>query len=151
MGCLVGAIATIWLSFSGIIAILTAPPSMKVLFDVSAGKRMTPAKPAVALFQYPYEMKALSFALTDRRGVRTAYAQFAIVLDCPSEEARREIELRHAFILDLIQTVAGQFFVEDFATPKGLHSFKAAMLSSLRTHLRRNAPRSIAVRDWLIN
>ena len=35
-------------------------------------------------FVFNYELKNISIVLLNRRGTQTAYAQFTLVLDCPS-------------------------------------------------------------------
>ncbi len=70
-------------------------------------------------FAYSYEIQNVAIPLFDRVKKRTAYAQFSLILDCPSEEAKRQMELNRAKLLDSIFEVALQFQISDFSTPSG--------------------------------
>lgn len=111
----------------------------------------TTSSPAIQQFTYLYEMKDLSIALTDRRRLRTAYAQFALAFDCPSKDAQTMMGLHRAKILNTINEVAIQFTIDDFKTPLGLQTFKGALKANYKAIFRENAPREIVIRDWLMN
>jgi len=105
----------------------------------------------VAEFTYPYSLNPVAIALVDKRRVRTGYAQFALVFDCPNEKSVRTMELNRAKILNALNETAIQFTFEDFQGPSGFARFKTTYLNALKTLFGKDAPRTIALRDWLMN
>ncbi|MBI4403863.1 MAG: hypothetical protein HY537_06875 [Deltaproteobacteria bacterium] len=103
------------------------------------------------VFTYPFELRNLSLPFTNRTSSRMAYAQFTIVLDCPTEEAKHYMELNRAKVLDAIFEVGMNFFVEDFDTPEGYKKFKESLSQSLSAIFKAASPRRIDIQDWVIN
>jgi len=108
------------------------------------------AEPAPS-FSYSYELKNISIPLVDRSATRVAYAQFTLLLDCPTKKSRDSMTLHRAKLLDTIFEVASQFYVEDFQTPKGFENFKKKLIASYKKHFEILSPREIAIRDWFMN
>lgn len=106
---------------------------------------------SVAEFTYSYLLSPVAIALVDRRKVRTGYAQFNMVFDCPNEKCVREMELNRARILNALNETAVQFNFEDFQSPAGFNRFKNAFRGALVELFHENAPRTIVLRDWLMN
>jgi hypothetical protein len=102
-------------------------------------------------FAFPYEIRNVAVPLTDHRNLRSAYAQFTLVLDCPNPESHRLMELNHAKILNTLFETASTFYVEDFETPTGHQSFKGALQANFKVIFKDQSPRDIAFRDWVIN
>lgn len=105
----------------------------------------------VPAFTYSYNLSPVSIALVDRRKVRTGYAQFNMVLDCPSEKSVHELSLHRAKIMSALNELAVQFNFEDFQSPAGFARFKNAYRDILKGMFHENAPRNIVIRDWLVN
>lgn len=108
-------------------------------------------KPVVADYSFVYELKPLSFPITDRRKIRIAYVQLNVVFSMPSKEAIREMELNRAKLMDILLEVAGQFYIEDFNEPIGFETFKGTLLGRYREAFHQKSPTEIAIRDWLLH
>ena len=119
------------------VAIVTAEKSAEVVETVPS-------------FAFPYEINDISVAVSSRDFSRTAYAQFSLVLDCPSAQARHLMELNRARLLDGIFEVSTDFRLEDLTHPGGLKHFKALLEKKYRKVFQDGAPRQIALNDWLI-
>lgn len=104
-----------------------------------------------AAFQYAFEVKDLSVPLSGRKTLKSAYAQFGILFDCPTEASKKALEMSRAFVLDAIFEAAGDFRVEDFREPEGFGKFKQAILSRLRARFHDETPRSLSIQSWLLN
>lgn len=105
-------------------------------------------------FHFPYEINQVSMAVMNREGTRTAYAQFSLVLDCPSEGSQKTLSMNRAKLVDAIFDVGGNFVLEDFATPKTpetLTKLKAQLLEKYQHSFPQEAPRDIVLKDWVIN
>jgi hypothetical protein len=105
-------------------------------------------------FTYPYEIKDMSIPLTNRKHTRSAFAQFTLILDCPSEEAKKSLIVNLPKVLDTILVVGSGLYVEDFAPPlseQGFARFKTEIKTSLSAYLQDHSPREILIKDWFIN
>lgn len=105
-------------------------------------------------FEFAYEVKDMSMALLNRKGTRTAYAQFTLIFDCPDEESKHVLEMNRAKIIDGIFEVGGDFTLEEFQAPlaaKGFEKFKKNIQSRLQTQLKDQAPRLVVLKDWVMN
>ena len=109
------------------------------------------APTSIETYVYTYELKNISIVLINRRGTRTAYAQFSLVLDCPNAESARQMKLDHAKLLDTIFDVAATYYLDDFALPTGFASFKGSLLARYKADFKDVSPRDIAIRDWVMN
>ncbi len=102
-------------------------------------------------FTYVYEIKAVAIPLSGRFAPKSAYAQFNLVLDCPSAECQRMMEVSRAKVRnDLFESSAG-FTVEDFHEKDGFVKLKASFLNRLDEDFGELAPRGVVLRDWVVN
>jgi len=139
-----------WVIFSIVTYHDDGTHAMPELADEKPTSHESTAEPA-AEFAYSYLLSPVAIALVDKRKVRTGYAQFNMVFDCPHEKCVREMELNRAKILNALNETAVQFNFEDFQSPAGFNRFKNAYRGALVELFHDNAPRSIVLRDWLMN
>lgn len=145
------AVLTLGTSTWSIYHILTADVSGPLPSEIYESEIKSKAKVAsVPEFTFPYELKPLTIALSDRKKLRSAYAQFALVFDCPSEESRARMALNRAKLMNTVNEVAGQFVLDDFAASTGFATFKGALQANYKTLFGKDAPRQIAVKDWVM-
>jgi hypothetical protein len=93
-------------------------------------------------------------AVMNRKGTKTAYAQFSLVLDCPDEESHKTLSMNRAKLLDAIFVVGGGFYLEDFQgekAQKSFEKFKKDLLQKYQTDFHAQAPREISLKDWFVN
>jgi len=105
-------------------------------------------------FSYPYEIKDMSIPLTNYKHTRSAFAQFTLILDCPTEEAKKKMVAELPKLLDTILVVGSEFYVEDFSPPlaeKGFARFKSALRTAYAKYLGEDAPREVVLKDWFVN
>ena len=105
-------------------------------------------------YSLSYEINQISMAVMNRKGTKTAYAQFSLVLDCPDEESHKTLSMNRAKILDTIFVVGGGFYLEDFQGEKATKSFekfKKDLLQKYENDFHAQAPREISLKDWFIN
>jgi flagellar basal body-associated protein FliL len=105
-------------------------------------------------YDLSYEINQISMAVMNRKGTKTAYAQFSLVLDCPDEESHKTLSMNRAKLLDAIFVVGGGFYLEDFQGEKAAKSFekfKKDLLQKYETDFHAQAPREISLKDWFIN
>lgn len=117
-------------------------------------KESKPEHASALPFHFPYEINQVSMAVMNREGTRTAYAQFSLVLDCPSEGSQKTLSMNRAKLVDAIFDVGGNFVLEDFATPKTpetLTKLKAQLLEKYQHSFPQEAPRDLVLKDWVIN
>lgn len=143
------ACVTLSISFYCIFKIATHDPRAVPEIDISHAA--VPPAEVLPDFTFTYELRPLSMPLTDRRHIRTAYAQFNLVFDLPSKDAIHHMELHRAKLVDVVLEVAGQFTIEDFQTPMGYETFKGTLKGRYRQLFGQFAPREIALRDWLLH
>jgi hypothetical protein len=105
-------------------------------------------------YTYAYEIKDMSIPLTNKSHTRSAFAQFSLILDCPSEAAKKKMVTELPKLLDSILVVGSEFYVEDFQAPlaeKGFARFKDALRASYAKYLHEDTPREISIKDWFVN
>ncbi len=113
-------------------------------------KRNRPTHPGDP-YQHTFEVQDLSVPLSGRKTVKSAYAQFGLLFDCPTEESKKAMELSRAFVLDAIFEAAADFRVEDFRSEAGFRGFKQSILARLRARLDDDTPRDLSFQSWLMN
>ncbi len=104
----------------------------------------------IAHFTYGYDLRNISIPLANRTASQMAYAQFTLKLDCPSADAKRDMEINRAKILDKVFEVATGFYIEDFKNPQGYRRFKDALTASLGSEFKQHGPRAIAIEEWVV-
>ncbi|NBX75806.1 MAG: hypothetical protein EBQ92_04565 [Proteobacteria bacterium] len=105
-------------------------------------------------YSISYEINQISMAVMNRKGTKTAYAQFSLVLDCPDEESHKTLSMNRAKLLDAIFVVGGGFYLEDFQGDKAAKSFekfKKDLLQKYEADFHAQAPREISLKDWFVN
>jgi flagellar basal body-associated protein FliL len=105
-------------------------------------------------YSLSYEINQISMAVMNRKGTKTAYAQFSLVLDCPDEESHKTLSMNRAKLLDAIFVVGGGFYLEDFQgekAQKSFEKFKKDLLQKYQTDFHAQAPREISLKDWFVN
>ncbi|NBT58550.1 hypothetical protein EBT16_07175 [bacterium] len=103
---------------------------------------------------FPYEINQVSMAIMNRKGTKTAYAQFSLVLECPSEEVKKTMALNRAKLLDAIFVVGGNFYLDEFQgenASKTFDKFKADLLAQYKTDFKTASPSHISIKDWVIH
>ena len=125
---------------------LTAPTEVPATSTTNQTADPAPDSPA-----YPFELRNLSLPLAERKSSRMHYAQFTLVLECPTPESRRLMELSRAKLLDTILEVGAAFHAEDFQGPNGYEAFKGALKANLSYLFKENAPQDVFIKDWLMN
>jgi len=103
---------------------------------------------SVEPFSISYELRNVSLSLSDQNGRRSGYAQFTLVFDLPSPEARRWCELNRAQMIHVLLEEGARFHLEDFETPRGFELLKRALDGAYREKFKQNAPRAILVKDF---
>lgn len=101
-------------------------------------------------FTHPYELKKMSIALTDAQGNAGTFAQFTLVLDCPSEASRHWIEVSRSMIRDAVYETASDFRVEHFSNTDGYSQFREHLLQTLRDRMGDQAPSGVSIEDWVL-
>lgn len=105
-------------------------------------------------YTFPYEINQVSMALMNRKGTQTAYAQFSLILDCPSEESKKLLTMNRAKLLDTIFVVGSGFYLDDFKgseATKGFEKFKTQLLQKYQGEFQAQAPKEISLKDWIVN
>jgi len=100
-------------------------------------------------FSFSYELRNLSLALESRHSRRSGFAQFSLVLDLPDEKAKRWMELNRAKLLNAVLEVGSRFSLEDLEGNEGKVKFKDLLRETYRKEFGDQAPRDIAIRDWI--
>ncbi|NBW98584.1 hypothetical protein EBR03_03335 [bacterium] len=103
---------------------------------------------------FPYEINQVSMAIMNRKGTKTAYAQFSLVITCPNEESHKSMVLNRAKLLDTIFNVGSDFYLEDFEGPKtaeSLTAFKKRLPEKYQTEFSSRGPSEIVLKDWIVN
>lgn len=106
------------------------------------------------VYRFPYEINQVSMAVMNKKGTKTAYAQFSLVFDCPTEEAHKTLAMNRAKLLDAIFVVGGSFYLDDFQgekAPKTFEKFKKDLLEKYKAEFHAEAPREISLKDWVVN
>ncbi len=107
-------------------------------------------EPPAAPFTQTYELQGMTISLGNRNQTLAAYAEFDLVLDCPSKEAKHWMEINRASIRDAVYEATISFTVEDFGAPEGFARVKKSILAALKSRFGDKAPRDVTLRDWVI-
>lgn len=119
---------------------------------IETSRKMTSHEPVS--FQFAYEIKDMSMAIMNKKGTRTAYSQFTLIFDCPSEICKKVLELNRAKIINAIFEVGGDFYTEDFEAPlaaTGFQRFKDGVRGKTAEYFGKNAPSLVVLKDWVMN
>jgi len=111
------------------------------------------ASPAT-LEKLTYELNQVSMAVMNKKGTKTAYAQFSLILNCPNDKSLHLISQSRAKLLDGIFSVGSQFFLDDFmgeAAPAAFDKFKNLLIADYRVLFQDQAPTAIVLKDWALN
>jgi flagellar basal body-associated protein FliL len=104
----------------------------------------------IPLFEQTYELQGMSISLGNRNQTLAAYAEFNLVLDCPTKDSKKWMEMNRASIRDAIYEATIAFTVEDFSSPEGFVRMKKSIVDVLKGRFGAHAPREVVVRDWVI-
>lgn len=114
-----------------------------------APKEAIPITEVVAPFTHSFELKDISFPMLSKGKNRVMYARFSLTLDCPSAEAKGEIEKGRSRVIDTILEVTSKFYEEDFRTNQGFAKLKEDLTRALAQRFA-NGPRQVSISDWTI-
>lgn len=103
---------------------------------------------AVEPYSITYELRGLSLSLSDKSGMRSGHAQFNLVFDLPSAEAKRWCELNRAQMVHVILEEGARFSLEDFDSPRGYELFKKNLQEAFSKKFKEHAPRSVLLKDF---
>lgn len=95
-----------------------------------------------------YELRNVSLSLTDRNNRRSGYAQFTLVFDLATPEARRWCELNRAQMIHTLLEEGAKFHLEDFDSPRGYELLKRALTDAFEARFKEHAPRAILIKDF---
>lgn len=105
---------------------------------------------SIPLFEQTYELQSMSISLGNRNQTLAAYAEFNLVLDCPTKDSKKWMEMNRASIRDAVYEATIAFTVEDFSSPEGFVRMKKSIVEVLKGRFGAHAPREVVVRDWVI-
>jgi len=154
-----------WLIFTGIfVSFLGVVAVVFVLKKQASEKRETinhqevshleTQNQAVLDEKLVYEVNKVSMAVMNKKGTRTAYAQFSLILSCPDEKSVQTMTMSRAKLLDGIFSVGSQFFLDDFvgdAAPESFAKFKRLLLDQYKNEFHAQAPKELVLKDWTLN
>lgn len=101
-----------------------------------------------------YELEKVSMAVMNKKGTRTAYAQFSLILNCPNDPALQMMKQSRAKLLDGIFSIGSQFYLDDFMgeeAPTSFDKFKKLLLSHYQSQFQDLAPAAITLKEWSLN
>jgi len=105
-------------------------------------------------YTFTYEIKDMSMAFINKKGSRTAYAQFTILFDCPDEESKHVMEMNRAKIITGIFEAGGDIYIEDLTAPlaaQGFEKFKSQVKIKLTEYFKSKGPRNVLIKEWVMN
>ena len=90
-----------------------------------------------------YEIRNLSFSVSDKMLIRNAYVQFVLSIQCRSEECLRQLELNRAKLIDLVYEVSSPFLSRILIPPEECRTLRNFFLrrmwsASARMHRKRS-------------
>jgi len=142
-------------ALGGVIYILKSQSEIvKTEKEVDSAELHLEALPKNHIFSFPYEINQVSMAIMNRKGTKTSYVQFSLILDCPNEEAKKTLTMNRAKLLDAIFVVGSGFYLDDFngqEASKSFDRFKTQLLEKYQSDFHAQAPREIALKDWIVN
>lgn len=101
-------------------------------------------------YTHTFEIKDMSMAVLSKNGLRTAYAQFTLLFDCPTEATKELMGMERAKILDSIYEAGSTLTIEEFGNPEGFAKFKNSTMELLKKHFPQNPPRQVALKNWFM-
>ncbi len=104
----------------------------------------------MAPYTFRFELPNFSLSLPAVGG-RTAYAQFSLVLDCPTLEARRHLELNRARLRDTVLSASLPFGAAELKAAPGILAYKSRLLTELKSTFGPNAPRDLSLENFLVH
>ena len=99
-------------------------------------------------YTHTFEIKDMSMAVLSKNGVKTAYAQFTLLFDCPTEATKNLMGMERAKILDSIYEAGSTLTTEEFSSPEGFAKFKSGILDLLQKYFPHDPPRQVALKHW---
>lgn len=147
-------LATTFLSIISIIVILLKQaPAPSETINHSEVQALE-ADHGVQTDKWTYELEKVSMAVMNKKGTKTAYAQFSLALNCPDEKSVQIMQQSRAKLLDGIFSVGSQFYLDDFMgelAPQSFDKFKKLLLSHYESEFLSQAPQGITLKDWSLN
>lgn len=101
-------------------------------------------------FTQSYELQGMSISLGNRNQTLAAYAEFNLILDCPTKDSKRWMEMNRASIRDAVYEATVLFTVEDFSSGEGFSRMKKSIVETLKSRFGAHAPREVAIQNWII-
>jgi len=132
-----------------VLGILEAQDNPATPEALKVASYMDPPRREVSSFSQTIELTDVGVQLMNRMGSDTLLAQFTLILDCPTEQAHRELSINRAKVLDSVFDVANNHYMEDFEGPGGIDRFKNELTIALAKKFKENAPRRIDVKNWV--
>lgn len=136
-------LAIIWI----IVAAYTPRPEAAA--PTVAAQAPTNAPPANGK-TYDYEMDNLNVTFGAKNNLRVVYAQFSLVVQCPSEACQQWMKMNRASLRDAVFEVAALQNVEDFKNTFGVEKLKTALLTEFQSRFKHNPPSGVLIRDWFM-
>lgn len=99
---------------------------------------------------YDYEIDGLNVTFGTRNNARVSYAQFSLVIQCPTEECQRWMKMNRASLRDAIFAVSMLQNMESFAKPTGVELFKKELLAEFKKRFPAHPPKNLMIRDWFV-
>lgn len=111
---------------------------------------VSPEVPPAEPYTFALDLAELTFPIFSKNQNRVLYGRFSLSLDCSSRDNRAELERSRSRIIDLVLSVAANYYYEDFSEVSGLERFKTELLTSLNYRFPRVGPRRLSISDWTI-
>lgn len=136
-------LAIIWI----IVAAYTPRPEV-------AASVVAPKAPAHAVVPsgktFDYEIDNLNVTFGAKNNMRVVYAQFSLVVQCPSDACLQWMKMNRASLRDAVFEVAALQNVEDFKNTFGVEKLKLALLTEFQSRFKHNPPSGVLIRDWFM-
>lgn len=129
---------------------------VKLQFAVHAAERVLSKSPVhkeekKEALHLSYEIKNLSLPLKEKSSRQMAEANMTLILDLPSEEAVKMMQLNHAKLLSIALESGEPFSIDDFRTSKGLKLFKKRFLEGISEAFPDVHPNAVLIKEFLIH
>ena len=115
------------------------------------GPATTAAEPPAAAFTYPYEIRGIAVPIANHHQTKAIYLQFTVVYDCPSPAAVEIMQMSRAKLRSVLYETAMHYSEDDFRSASGFDRFRNEVVAVLKAAFGDQAPRTIALRDLLVN
>jgi|GEM_PF-4430985 len=99
---------------------------------------------------YDYEIDNLNVTFGAKNNLRVVYAQFSLVVQCPSEQCLQWMKMNRASLRDAVFEVAALQNVEDFKNTFGVEKLKTALLTEFQSRFKHTPPSGLLIRDWFM-